>query len=31
MKKKININNNDKNTIELISDNKKNDKLIIIF
>ena len=28
--KKININNN-KNTIELISDNKKNDKLIIIF
>ena len=28
--KKVNINNN-KNTIELISDNKKNDKLIIIF
>ena len=29
--KKINVNNNDKNTIELISDKNKNDKLIIIF
>lgn len=31
IEKKIDSNNKNKNTIELISDNKKNDKLIIIF